>query len=268
MYRNIERCSVVLETPSNTQIYFTLSIFASHLCTCMHAHTITMPLEPTLYCVLYYGMDFGKYSVDLCECWWFESWMRLRLWMALLECGEIFSVFFGCFMWMLFILAYKLPERTPSNWFFVCTSAEYYEIVVSICQLHQKAHRKTDNKFNSKTFRSCSFLLVLEKYFSHSSYDFCLTTEPPVLKSKCKFSAVIYGFLYLHRASFSLSLDSSILLSISICFVIWFSHFHMAFAWTASNMAILASINSHSWSLHVWCSGTECDYSIAFRNLK
>lgn len=56
---------------------------------------------------------------------------------------------------------------------------------MSICQLHQKAHRKTDNKFNSKTFASCSLLLgASQKYFHIHLMISALEPEP---KSKCKF---------------------------------------------------------------------------------
>lgn len=76
-------------------------------------------------------------------------------------------------------------NKLRQNLCFVCTSAECYGIVVSICQLHQKAHRKTDNKFNSKTFASCSLRLgASQKYFHIHLMISALELKP---KSKCKF---------------------------------------------------------------------------------
>lgn len=77
----------------------------------------------------------------------------------------------------------------------------------------------------------------------------------PASKSKCKFCTVIYQLSH-----FRLSLS----FAISMCFVILFRDFHMPFEWHpqchSSPFIVLCG------GLHVWCSGTECDYSIAFSN--
>lgn len=93
-----------------------------------------------------------------------------------------------------------------------------------------------------KLFQVVRFAFLLrEKYFLAFILWFLLW------ESKCKFCTVIYDFSML-----CICLPHFL----CICFVILFleKNFHMPF-WLPSNCR----------TLHVWCCGTECDYSIAFK---
>lgn len=86
----------------------------------------------------------------------------------------------------------------------------------------------------------------MEHYFQHSSYDFCYT------KSKCKFysgNSLTFSF-------------SDISVAISLCVLSFY--FFLWFPYAIRNANLTSMILYRS--LHVWCSGTECDYSIAFSN--